>query len=100
MGNINIKTAQVLKAATNISTCNLNIENAFEEVETAIKNLDNAWDGQASSNAVSRFNSIIKGYKDNRYKVINQYVDFLNQQVGTGYETVETANTSLADAFK
>lgn len=100
MGDITIKTTQVLKAAMNITTCNSNIENAFEAVETAMKNLSDAWSGQASANAVSRFNSMKKGYKDTRYEVIRQYVDFLNQQIETGYEATETTNTSLADAFK
>lgn len=97
---IKVNTDTVDSVAQNIRNINNDIRDLISPVESAIKTLDNSWDGGASTSAISKFNSIKNTYCDNRYKVIENYVNFLLQQVGEGYVQTEAANTSLADAFK
>ena len=95
-----VNTDAVVTVAKNIKRINDDIRNQFSDVESAIRRLDSSWDGSAATNAIGKFNSLKGAYCDNRYKVIENFVNFLLQQVGEGYTQTESANTSLADAFK
>lgn len=39
-------------------------------------------------------------FEENRYKVMNNYANFLLRQVGESYDNTEAKVESLADAFK
>ena len=54
----------------------------------------------ASDAAFRKFNNIKNTYYDNRFKVVNDMVNFMKKQVGEGYEQTETAIVSAASAFK
>lgn len=97
---IQIKTQQVKQASVDISTCNNNILNAMEPVASSVRALNSAWNSSAGDKAIETFCELEGMYKDNRYNVIQNYVDFLNQQIGLGYEETEMVNVKLADAFK
>lgn len=100
MSAIKVNTDTVVTVSQNIRKINNDIRDLISPVESAMKSLDNSWDGSSSTNAIRKFNSIKSTYCDNRYKVIENFVNFLLHQVGEGYEQTETVNTSLADAFK
>ena len=68
--------------------------------EAAVTQLDNCWDGSAATAAISKFNEIKSKFFDARYNVLDNYVNFLLQQVGEGYTQTEDTNVSLADQFK
>lgn len=97
---IAIKTQQVINTATVIGTHNSNITYALEPVESAIQAMRTEWSSPAGERAAECFYTISNMYKDTRPKVIQNYINYLCQQVGEGYEETETTNTSLADAFK
>ena len=99
-GSLKVDVQKVMAAATSISNANKNIHTSFGTLETSIRTLDSAWDGSASEQAISAFAKIKNDFEDSRQKVMNNYVTFLNKQVGEGYTQTESANTSLADAFK
>lgn len=99
MGAIQVNTDTVVNAAQNIRKVNSDIRDLISSVESAMQSMNNAWDGNASANAADKYNSIKNAYCDNRYNVMENYVNFLLQQVGEGYEQTETTNKSLADAF-
>ena len=100
MANLKINTDSAVAAATHIKTINGQIRDGFSSVKNAITQLDNAWDGSAATNSISKFNEIKSKYPDARYNVVDNFVNFLLQQVGEGYVQTEEANKSLADAFK
>lgn len=100
MGAIKVNTGTVVTVAQNIRKANNDIRDLLSPVESAIKTLDNSWDGNASTNAMNKYNSIKNAFCDNRYNVIENFVNFLLQQVGEGYDQTEATNVSLADAFK
>lgn len=95
-----MNTEAVVTAAGNLKSINNQIRNDFPRLQTAITQLDSAWDGSAATTAISKFNEIKSKFLDARYNVIDNYVKFLLQQVGEGYTQTEDANKSLADQFK
>ena len=100
MANLKINTDTVVTAANNIKLYNMQIRDDFPDVQKAIAQLDNCWDGPAATAAISKFNELKSEYCDARYNVLDNYVNFLLQQVGEGYTQTEDANVSLADQFK
>lgn len=100
MAKLKVNTDAVARAASNIKLCNQQIRDGFPDVQTAITRLDNAWEGSAATAAISKFNEIKSTYCDARYNVLDNYVNFLLQQIGEGYKQTEEVNVSLADQFK
>ena len=96
---IKINTAQVASTAKSISNLNTKINNDFNQLEKSIKTLNSKWDGTASDNAINKFNSIKNSFYSNRYKTINNMVNFLNN-AAEGYEKTETKILSAAEYFK
>lgn len=97
---IQVDTGKVVAVANRISELNHDIDNEFERVEKAIQRLNGRWNSRSSGVVIGKFYSIKNNFKDNRFKVMQDYSNFLKQQVSDGYNTTETANTNLADAFK
>lgn len=100
MANLKINTDAAVTAAGNIKLYNTQIRDGFSNVQTAITQLDNCWEGSAATAAISNFNEVKSKFFDARYNVLDNYVNFLLQQVGEGYSQTEDANISLADQFK
>ncbi len=100
MANLKVNTDAVVNAANNLKTLNNQMKNEFPSVQTAINRLDSSWEGAAANNAIRKFNELKSNFCDARYNVIDNYINFLLQQVGEGYTQTENANKSLADAFK
>lgn len=100
MANLKINTNSAVVAATHIKTINNQIRDSFSNVKKAISQLDNAWDGSAATNSIGKFNEIKSKFPEARYKVVDNYVNYLLQQVSEGYVQTEDTNKSLADAFK
>ncbi len=100
MSVIRVDTDKVYLTSNKINTINGQIRDEFADVVKTVQNLDSSWDGDASTTATRAFAKIKNDFADSRYKAMNNFVKFLNQQVDEGYEQTEQANTNLADAFK
>lgn len=100
MANLKVNVDAVVSAASNIQTCNAQMRDSFPDVQRAIDQLNNNWDGAASNNAMRKFDDIKSKFSDSRFKALDNYVKFLLQQVGEGYTQTEEVNVSLADQFK
>lgn len=100
MANLKIDTEAVKGTAKTIKKNNDLIKNGFVSVRNAITKLDSSWESPASGVVIGKFNDIDNKYTENRYTVMNNYVNFLYQQIQEGYESTEQTNKSLADAFK
>lgn len=99
-GQIKVNTDQVAQIATNIENLNKKLNEQLTECQTTIKNLSNTWEGEAATSTISSFDEFAAKYFQNYYDIIDQYVKFLRTNVDAGYFETETANTTLADAFK
>ena len=99
-GTIKISTDQVEAIATSIDNSNKKLKSTLEESQTAIKNLNSIWQGEASQATMTAYDAFAAKYFQNYHDVIDAYVKFLRQNVSADYQSTETANTNLADAFK
>jgi len=100
MDALKVNTDIINAAAGQIKGYNKQIRDDFDSLQSAVSRLDSTWDGSAATNTIKKFNEIKSSYCDARYAVMDNFVGFLYQQVGIGYENVETTNKSLADQFK
>lgn len=100
MAKLKINTDTAVAAAKTIQSYNTQMRDGFQNVEKAVSRLDAEWDGSAATAAINKFNEIRNNFCDARYNVLDNYVNFLYQQIGEGYIQTETVNKSLADQFK
>lgn len=100
MNNINVNTDAVSAAASRIGRINAEIKSSFSIIDNEIKAISSYWDGGASEHALSELHALKSNYYEARFKVMNEYVEFLNRQINVGYVQTEMGNISLADAFK
>ena len=100
MADLKINAEAVVRAAENIRNFNNTMRDSFDSVQDAISRLDNYWEGSAATSVISKFGAIKNNYCDARYSVLSNYIGFMLQQVGEGYNQTEEVNKSLADAFK
>lgn len=100
MSDLVVDVAGVVALANNIKNVNNQIRDKFGDVQDAIVRLDNSWESPAATSSIGKFNEIKSEYCNARYKVVDNFVAFLHQQVGEGYTQTEDVNKTLADAFK
>ena len=99
-GTIKINTDQVEAIATSVELNNKKLKTTLEESQSVMKSLSSTWQGEASQTTIAAYDSFATNYFQNYYDIIDSYVKFLRQNVSLDYQTTETANTNLADAFK
>lgn len=97
---VQINTALVLSASTDISNENAALRNSYDDIDKTISNLKKDWSGSACDLCCKKAEYIKNQFKETRFAVVEDYVRFLRMQVGEGYETTETVISSAADAFK
>lgn len=100
MANLKINTDAAVLAANNIKLYNTQMRDNFPDLQTSITQLDNSWEGSAAVVAIGKFNEMKSNFCEARYNVLDNFVNFLLQQVGEGYTQTENVNKSLADQFK
>lgn len=100
MSELKFNTDAIKTAAEKIKMYNNQIHDNFSMVQTAITQLNNYWESEATATAVSKFHEINTKFVDTRNMVLNNYVNFLYQQIGEGYDKTEEINKSLAEQFK
>lgn len=100
MPDLKVNTDAVVSAAEHIAQFNKQIKEGISSAQTSMNRLDSEWDGSAAVYAMSKFNEMKNKYSDARYSVLDNYVRFMLEQVGVGYERIEDTNTSLSEQFK
>ncbi|MEH6993439.1 WXG100 family type VII secretion target [Neobacillus drentensis] len=99
-GQIRVSTAQVGDIAKTIEGLNLRLAEELKTSQKTIQNLSNTWDGEAAQATIASFDEFAAKFFQNYQDILNSYVTFLRTNVEQGYFETETANISLADAFK
>lgn len=100
MSDLKIDVKAVALKAEKLRNINENINVLYEDVNKAVKGMNNYWKGSVASNAQEKYNSIKNNYYEGRYSVMDNYANFLLQIISEGYSQVEESNKSLADQFK
>ena len=99
-GQIRVSTAQVGDIAKTIEGLNIRLAEELKTSQKTIQNLSNTWDGEAAQATIASFDEFAANFFQNYQDILNSYVTFLRTNVEQGYFETETANISLADAFK
>jgi len=95
---IDISTAELMNAATKISTLNDKLSDRLEEIKNQMHSLSNTWSSDASTTIKNNFDALYKRTAD--YKaVVESYWKFLNA-TAKQYEDIELALNNNANAFK
>ena len=97
---VKINTTLVAYTATKLSYENNVLYHKYDDIDKAISNLKRNWSGTACDQCCRKAEYIKSQFKDARYTVVNDFVRFMRQQVGEGYEATEAAISSAANAFK
>ncbi len=98
-GTIKISTDQVELIAATIENLNTKLNETLQESQTTVQSLNSTWTGEAATATISAYNRFADTYFQSYYDVIRSYVTFLRQNVSADYQTTETGNISLAEAF-
>jgi len=99
MAKQSINTERVATSANKLRAVNNNINNELHILQNKAGQLDRNWKSAASSVALTAMYRIFK-QSEERTKVIQNYINMLEQQVNPGYINTESVNTHLADNFK
>lgn len=95
-----INTAVVSNTADQIDTVNKKIRDDLSDIDSAIRKLQQNWEGEASSSCTNKYEHIKRSFSDARFSVVNDFVTFIRKQVDEGYEVTEKTVSSAAAAFK
>ena len=98
--SIRVNTDQVAQIANNIENLNKRLTEELMNSKTTIDQLANIWQGEAAQETISAYDAFAAKYFQNYEDILTQYVQFLRTNVDAGFFQTETANISLADAFK
>lgn len=100
VSEIFVNTGDVISVANNLKNLNNDIKNNFSQPYNSVKQLANYWESPSSRKAIEKMGKIKSDFEENRYKVMNNYANFLLRQVGESYDNTEAKVESLADVFK
>lgn len=95
-----INTTAVETAANRIDVINREISNDMDTLDLVLRGLQSTWQGSAATTAVNRYHNLKRSLGDTRFTVVNGMVSFMKIQVGEGYESMEHAVKTAAQAFK
>lgn len=94
-----VDSESIAAAAADLNRINSEIQSEFERLEKRSKILSSDWNSPAGNNAVTKMYELFKN-SEARFAVLQNYANFLEQQVNPNYNSAEDTNTSLADQFK
>jgi hypothetical protein len=97
---IKVDTGVVVSVANAVSRYNQSIRADFTHVETAMRILSSHWKSDAATHAMEAFHKLKNDFSEPRYNEINNFVKYLVQIIGDGYNVTEEGNKKLSDAFK
>ena len=96
---IGVRFPAAEEAASKIESLNNQLQDKLGSVTTAVERVQNSWEGEASTKAVSLFNGDVKQAAEAQAAAVRNFVLFLRGRTVEGYGAVEQKNISLADAF-
>jgi len=94
-----VNTNRITSSANRLRAVNNNINSEFTTLKNKAKQLDTNWKSVAGETARTTMYQLFNN-SEIRSKVLQNYINILEQQINPGYTGAETANTKLADKFK
>ena len=94
-----VNSERIMSSANKLRNVNNNIDSAFSSMKKKAKNLETDWKSGAADSAKTTMYRLFND-NDARSKILQNYINILEQQVNPGYINAENTNVSLADKFK
>lgn len=99
MAGQQVDTDVMTATVTALTAAEKRINQRFNDLKKAAKNLENDWNSEAGYAAVSRLYDLFPG-NESRAQVLQNYISVISGQILPNYEKSVTANTRLADLYK
>ena len=93
---LKIDTGAIRSTASNIASQNSRLEETLLSCQQTVKSLSGSWTGSAADATIAAFDSFAAKYFSQYKEMLDQYVKFLNNAAGEGYEQTEQQVTSKA----
>lgn len=94
-----VNTDRISLSATKLRNTNNNINSEFRTLKSKAQRLESNWKSSAADTAKTTMYRLFNN-NDVRSKVLQNYINMLEQQVSPGYANAEDTNTTLAGKFK
>lgn len=92
-----IDTQLIRNAASTISGQNQQLLETLNASKKTVDSLSSVWTGQAATATIEAYSAFAQKYFQVYHDMLDEYVKFLNNVAGTGYESAETKVASKAD---
>ena len=92
-----IDTQLIRETASTISTQNQLLLDTLNNSKSTVDSLRAVWTGSAAEATINAYSSFAAKYFQSYHDMLDEYVKFLNNVAGAGYESAETKATSKAD---
>jgi uncharacterized protein YukE len=98
-GDTKVSTSQIGAVADKMDRLNKDLHDVLKRSEKYMNDLQKSWEGKASSETISGYQSFAKKYFESYQEMIDAYVVFLRKQVQTNYFDAEKQNINVATRF-
>lgn len=99
MAKIVVNTDEIKNIALKLQKKNNNINYNYKKIEKKINNM-HVYYTSPSSNVLCHKGKELGKLNEERSKVLQNYIEVLNQNVAIGYESTENENQKYAKLFK
>ena len=95
-GMMKISPEEIMGIAGTLKSLNDQLGETLSTTQQQVNGLTDNWTGAAADATISNFNEFAGKYFSNYEKLINQYIDFLKQNVAGSYSKLEEINQKRA----
>lgn len=92
-----IDTQLIRNTASTISEQNRQLLETLNASKSTVDSLRGVWTGKAADATISAYTEFADKYFQSYHEMLDEYVKFLNNVAGAGYESAETKAASKAD---
>lgn len=98
MGDIKISTGEVAAIAQSIRATSQRLDETLARVSSEIRSVNSSWSSTSSNTFMGNYQRLSARYADFK-KAVDAYAAFLDKQVSTGYDQVESGINKGASQF-
>lgn len=93
---LNINTSIIRTTAKTLAAKNTELLDTLKASKNTVDSLRDVWTGSAATATIGAYDAFAAKYFESYHQMLNEYVKFLNNVAGAGYETTESKVKNLA----
>ena len=97
---VKVNTEAVAQSAQRIRTANRQLLEAYAQVDAAVAQLSQQWQGKAGDEAAASLRGIRNRHVDERYASVEKLTRFLEESVAQKYQEAEQRRVRAAAEFR